>query len=152
MHDTGVALNATFRAPPLAGLAGVSTACAEPIVLELPAPGGQPFAYVVGMEDLSLGQRIANYTYEYQAVGDSTWRTLVPPVVRNASAEGLSDRPDGNDPRDQYLGLRRIDIPVIDTVAVRVARVRFRCLRALEEPIHMKSMELRQKIVPWAGT
>lgn len=148
MADVGTALNATFRAPPLAGVAGVETPCGAPVVIDLPAPGGGAFDFVVSAEDLRHGQRVANYSFEYEAVGaPGVWLTLVPPVIKNATAVG--DRPDGNDPRDQYLGLRRIDTPVIDTAAVRVARVRFVCLRALEEPIFLRSVELRRKQVPW---
>ena len=148
MADVGTALNATFRAPPLAGVASVETPCGAPVVIDLPAPGGGAFDFVVSAEDLRHGQRVANYSFEYEAVGaPGVWLTLVPPVIKNATAVG--DRPDGNDPRDQYLGLRRIDTPVIDTAAVRVARVRFVCLRALEEPIFLRSVELRRKQVPW---
>lgn len=147
MSAVGAALNATFRAPPLAGAGAASGSCAAPLVLELPPPGGQRFDFVVTMEDLTHGQRIANYTVEYQDTSGGPWRTLVPPVVRNSSSVG--DRPDGNDPRDQYVGLRRIDVPVVDTAAVGIARVRFVCLRALEEPIFLRSFELRKKQVPW---
>ena len=148
MADVGAALNATFRGAPVAGVAGVATPCGTPVVIDLPAPGGAAFDYVVSGEDLRHGQRVANYTFEFEAVGEpGVWRTLVPPVVKNATAVG--DRPDGNDPRDQYLGLRRIDTPVVDTRAVAVARVRFVCLRALEEPVFLRSVELRRKQVPW---
>ena len=101
-----------------------SVPCGTPIEIDLPGGGGQPFDYVVSMEDLSFGQRVANYSFEFQRVGSSAWEILVPPA--NAT-RALGDRPDGHDPRDQYLGLRRIDTPVVDTTAVHVARVRFRC-------------------------
>ena len=156
MHEAGAALNATFRAPPLAGLYNVSTACASPVELALPGGGGQPFDYIVTREDLLQGQRVANYSFEYQAVGSSVWEVLVPPVVKNASGVpvGGSDRPDGNDPRDQYIGRYRIDLPTANVSAsagaqVQVARVRFSCLRAMWEPINLASIELRAKQVPW---
>jgi hypothetical protein len=48
MAEAGAALNATFRAPPLAALgAPASGPCAAPLVIELPGGGGQPFDYVV---------------------------------------------------------------------------------------------------------
>ena len=156
MHEAGAALNATFRAPPLVGAYNVTVACGTPVELALPGAGGQPFDYIVTREDLLQGQRVANYSFEFQAVGSDVWEVLVPPVVRNASAAGLGDRPDGNDPRDQYVGRKRIDLPVVATGAaagapVRVARVRFNCLRALWDPIHLASLELRVKQVPWEG-
>ena len=155
MHEAGSAINATFRAQPLAGLYNVSTTCAAPVELALPGNGGQPFDYIVTREDLLQGQRVANYSFEYQAVGSSVWEVLVPPVVKNATAGvGGSDRPDGNDPRDQYIGRYRIDLPTANVSAsagaqVQVARVRFSCLRALWEPINLASIELRVKQVPW---
>ncbi len=162
MHEAGAAINATFRAPPLAGAYSLSFACGEPVVLDLPGGGGQPFDYVVTKEDLLQGQRVANYSFEYQALGSSEWEVLVPPVQKKKAGgggvgegEGAGDRPDGSDPRDQYIGRYRIDLPVANTSAasgasaVRVARVRFSCLRALWEPIHLLSIELRVKQVPW---
>ena len=103
-------------------------------------------------EDLFQGQRVANYTFEYQAVGSDTWEVLVPPVILKKTAVG--DRPDGNDPRDQYIGRYRIDLPVANVSAasgalVKVAKVRFNCLRSLYDPINLNSIELRVKQVPW---
>jgi alpha-L-fucosidase len=156
MAEAGAALNATFRAPPLAALAGapVSGPCAAPLIIELPGGGGQPFDYVVSMEDLTFGQRIANYSFDYQAVGSAVWEVLVPPVPANATG-ALGDRPDGHDPRDSHVGHKRVDRPVPATGAsagaarVKVARVRFNCLAALAEPIHVRSIELRERQVPW---
>lgn len=112
---------------------------------------------MVSQEDLRFGQRIANYTFEYQAVGSRTWQLLVPPVIANKSHPSIGDRPDGHDPRDQYLGHKRIDFPVVNTSStmsggwpvVQVARVRFTCLRALAEPVYLRSITLRRKQVPW---
>lgn len=73
MRDAGLALNATFKGKPVAGWTEGSgtrnTTVGVPIVVELPGGGGQPFDYVVTMEDLRFGQRIANYSFEYQACG-----------------------------------------------------------------------------------
>jgi len=104
------------------------------------------------MEDLAHGQRIANYSFDYQAVGSDVWEVLVPAVVPNATA--LGDRPDGHDPRDSHVGHKRVDRPVPATGAragagVKVARVRFNCLAAYEEPIYVRSIELRERQVPW---
>lgn len=131
MHDAGLALNATFKGVPVAGWVEGSgtrnTTVGKPIVVELPDGGGQPFDYVVTMEDLRFGQRIANYSIEFQAssyakrlyifptdvdyccmqaVGSTGWTILVPPVVTNKTdamvlSSHLGDRPDGHDPRDQ---------------------------------------------------
>jgi len=106
MHEAGEALNATFRAPPLLGVYNVSTPCGTPIEISLPGDHlGAPFDYVVTREDLLQGQRVANYSFEYQAVGSTLWETLVPPVILNkTNPSEFGDRPDGNDPRDQYIG------------------------------------------------
>lgn len=170
MRDAGLALNATFKAAPVAGWAEgsgtVNTTVGVPIVVELPGSGGEQFDYVVTLEDLRYGQRIANYTVEYQAVGSSQWEVLVPPVIANKTAAGSAslggreqpgDRPDGHDPRDQYVGRKRIDTPVVNTSTamsdggpvVAVARVRFTCLRALEEPVFLSSFTLRLQQAPW---
>ena len=153
MHVAGAALNATFRAPPLVGVGATSVPCGTPIEIDLPGGGGQPFDYVVSMEDLSFGQRVANYSFEFMAVGGDVWEMLVPPVISNKSAS-LTDRPDGKDPRDSYLGHKRIDFPIVNTsattgAAVKVAKVRFNCIRSLEDPIYIRSIELREKQVPW---
>jgi alpha-L-fucosidase len=155
MAEAGAALNATFRAPPLAALAAApaSGPCATPLIVELPDGGGQPFDYVVTMEDLTFGQRIANYSFDFQAVGSATWQVLVP-AVGPPSAPALRDRPDGHDPRDSHVGHKRIDRPAVATgasagAAVKVARVRFNCIAAYEEPIYVRSIELRERQVPW---
>lgn len=70
MHDAGLALNATFKGAPVAGWVegsgSVNTTVGVPIVIELPSGGGEPFDYVVSMEDLHFGQRIMNYSFEFQ--------------------------------------------------------------------------------------
>ena len=75
MRDAGLALNATFKGQPVAGWpegAGtVNTTVGVPIVIELPGGGSAPFDYVVSMEDLRYGQRIVNYSFEFQARGRS---------------------------------------------------------------------------------
>ncbi len=152
MHVAGAALNATFRAAPLASLTATSGACATPIELDLPSGGGQPFDYVVSMEDLTYGQRIGNYSFSYMAVGGTEWLTLIPPV--NSSAVSLGDRPDGHDPRDSHIGHKRVDRPIVATGAnagatIKVARIRFECISAYEEPIYIRSIELRERQVPW---
>ena len=160
MFDAGLALNATFAGAPVAGFetGPVNVSVGVPLVVDLPGAGGQPFDYVVAMEDLRFGQRIANYSIDYMAVGSSVWEVLVPPVVKNATAP-FGDRPDGHDPRDQYLGHRRIDFPVVNTSSfasgggpvVPVARVRFNVLRALAEPAVLRSLTLRLRQTPWGA-
>ena len=39
-----------------------------------------------------------------------------------------TDRPDGHDARDQYVGHKRIDRPVVATAGLQIAAVRFNCL------------------------
>jgi hypothetical protein len=153
MHEAGAAINATFRAAPLAGAYALSTPCGTPIELPLPGSGGQPFDYIVTREDLLQGQRVANYSFEFQRVGSSAWEILVPPA--NAT-RALGDRPDGHDPRDQYIGRLRIDTPIVATgaaagaAAVPVARIRFNCIRSLYDPVHLASIEVRVKQTPWS--
>ena len=42
----------------------------------------------------------------------------------------LINRPDGHDPRDQYVGHKRIDVPEINgtSTASDIAKVRFNCI------------------------
>ena len=59
---------------------------------------------------------------------------------------------DGHDPRDQYVGHKRIDFPIVPTSgagAVAVAQARFSCHRAIEAPVHLRSFALHKKVVPW---
>lgn len=165
MHEAGRALNATFREAPMTGAYNVSIACegveGGSFVFDLPGDGGQAFDYVVTREDLLQGQRVANYSFDYQQVGGGggEWQVLVPPVVKNSTAArgvggSAGDRPDGNDPRDQYIGRYRIDTPVVNVstssgASVKVGKVRFNCWRSLYSPIHLVSIELRVKTVPW---
>ena len=107
MKEVGKAINDTFKqsvaksgpksAPCGTGIATLTL----PTDSELSLYAGSLFDYVVTTEDLTKGQRIANYSIEFQRQGSSTWEMLVPPVHKNKS---LSDRPDGHDPRDQYVG------------------------------------------------
>ena len=101
------------------------------------------------------GQRIGNYSIEFRRKGGSTWETLVPPVYRKP----LGDRPDGHDPRDQYVGHKRIDTPVVPTSgpdAIAIEQVRFNCHRVLARPelglsthVHLRQFSLHKKRVPW---
>ena len=45
-----------------------------------------------------------------------------------------------------------VNVSAASGASVKVAKVRFNCLRALWEPIHLVSIELRVKQVPWEGT
>merc|ERR1712032_819028 len=116
-------------------------------VLDLPEVGAK-FDYIVTMENLVDGQRIANYTVEFQRDGSSKWETLVPPVQKSS----LSDRPDGHDPRDQYVGHKRIDFPEWPDAAAasKVKKVRFTCLRSIRDlTVSLRSFALHKKDVPW---
>lgn len=161
MREAGKAINDTFGpGSALAQLTGASQHCGTPLELALPRGGGQAFDYVVTMEDLRFGQRIANYSIDYEPVGSpGKWLTLVPPVVpKKPHSGGLRDRPDGHDPRDQYVGHKRIDIPVVVTngtgpAPVQVARIRFNCLKSIaaasDGVFHLRSLSLHKKTVPW---
>lgn len=148
MRDVGAALNATFGKH-VALASGVNSACSEGIVeLKLPKVGSA-FDYVVTMEDLVHGQRIANYSVEFQRQGSRVWEVLVPPVQKKKS---LQDRPDGHDPRDQYVGHKRIDFPEWPdaTAAAQVERVRFSCIRSIQNRnVALRSFSLHMKDVPW---
>ena len=79
--------------------------------------------------------------------------TLVPPVPRGQpNASRLTDRPDGHDPRDQYVGHRRIDVPIVPGAA-GFAQVRFNCIRVTEPVddgmVYLRQFSLHKKLVPW---
>ena len=163
MVDVGKAINKTFGVSVGEKRDPVSSRCI-PSVLVLDHLQGVPFDYVVTMEDLKQGgQRIANYSVDYRAVGSSEWETLVPVIVKHHPHPPLSfsqddgnqvlwrvgDRPDGHDPRDQYVGHKRIDVPMVNTSDIKIDAVRFNCWRALEEPIYIRSFSLHKRDVPW---
>ena len=127
------------------------------------------------MEQLALGQRIGNYSVEFMRAGGTEWEVLVPPVQKKRDeeeeakdekkdyaddvvAEEVGDRPDGHDPRDQYVGHKRIDVPVVRTSgpgAVEIARVRFNCIQLIERPelpagsqVHLRQFSPTRR-VPW---
>jgi len=166
MHVAGKAINDTFHLNDVGKATAVTGSCG-PGVSVLDVSG--PFDYIVTMEDLVHGQRIGNYSIEYRAKGSVSWEVLVPPVRASHSppppaagaarvptapaADGpVSDRPDGHDPRDQYIGHRRIDIPIVSTE--HIAQVRFNCLRLIKavptgESVHLRQFSVHKKIVPW---
>ena len=82
----------------------------------------------------------------------------MPPVQKNKTASAhapLGDRPDGHDPRDQYVGHKRIDTPVVKTAGLLIAQVRFNCLQlvasvdASDSYVHLRQLSLHKKTVPW---
>ena len=118
------------------------------------------------MEDLAKGgQRVANYTVEFLPADaadddDAAWRTLVPTcaVFANGTVAcdggergALGDRPDGHDPRDQYVGHKRIDFPIVDPASTPMRKLRFVGLRAVgDDPTaFVRSFAVHQKRVPW---
>ena len=152
MTDVGKAIRNTFTTPIAALPAGGASAnCSEPTVLHL--PDGKPFDYVETREDLTRAQRIMNYSIEYTSDGVS-WHTLVPAINRSSAGGGagggLMDRPAGADKRDQHVGFRRIDVPIIARNVTAAARaIRFRCLRALTPEYHLASLAVFKRSVPW---
>jgi len=147
MHEVGAALNATFGQH-VSKATNVQGICESGVAeLELPRVGAA-FDYVVTMEDLRSGQRIANYTVEFQRSDSSSWEVLVPPVKKKK----LQDRPDGHDPRDQYVGHKRIDFPEWPDQRSRkqVKKVRFTCIRSIQNlDVQLASFSLHKKSVPW---
>ena len=121
MATAGAAINATFHHS-VAEVIDISGPCG-PGVAELTVPAAAEFDYIMTMEDLSKGQRVANYSVSYLAAGSSTWAPLVPPVTKGGPDGGLTDRPDGHDPRDSHIGHKRIDLPVITTAGPGATKV-----------------------------
>lgn len=160
MTTVGQALNDTFFNHNAGKVEGASSPCAISVA-QIDNINGQPFDYIVTQEDLSQGQRISNYSIEYRAVGSTDWNLIVPAAFPNGTkpnppqrfSTGYGDRPDGHDPRDQYVGHKRIDFPIVDTRTVKVDSVRFNCLQTLpkvgKEPVHIRSLSLHEKNVPW---
>ena len=156
MHEAGKAINDTFHLNDAGKAQDVAGRCAEGVAT-LKVKG--QFDFVLSMEDLTHGQRIGNYSIDYKRTGSSTWETLVPPVLPRPpdAALGATDRPDGHDPRDQYIGHRRIDHPIVKTSgagAVDIEAVRFNCLRLTEpvEPggsVYLRQFSVHKEIVPW---
>mgnify|MGYP000571699837 FL=1 len=148
MAIVGKALNDTFRNSHVRKEEHVSGKCTDGVVT-INGVLGQPFDYVVTMEDLTEGQRIANYSVEYQAKGSGDWHILVPPALKNGTKPNYGDRPDGHDPRDQYVGHKRIDFPVINTTEIQVEAVRFNCIQSFTPTVAIRSFSLHKKQVPW---
>lgn len=144
MQDVGKALNQTFHTN-VGEVTAQSYACGGGVAY-IHDVNGAEFDYVVTMEDLTQGQRIANYSVEFQRMGSSDWETLIPVIHKNKT---LGDRPDGHDPRDQYVGHKRIDFPIVNTSAIKVSSVRLSCHRAMMEPVNIRSFSLHKKSVPW---
>ena len=130
----------------LATLASVIAGFSFESLVELEVPHGAHFDYIMSMEDLVHGQRIANYSVEYRTAGGGGWRTLVSPS-NHSDSRGLGDRPDGHDPRDSHIGHKRIDLP--EAPVAGIDRIRLSCIRALEEPVYIRKFSLHRRTVPW---
>jgi hypothetical protein len=161
MHEAGKAINDTFKNNNAGKMGAKSGSCSTGLAV-LDVKG--PFDYIVTMEDLTHGQRIGNYSVEYRLKGSTSWEVLVPPVWKNktastASTPSLGDRPDGHDPRDQYVGHKRIDVPIatVDTHKLAIEQVRFNCLQLVasvdagDSDVHLRQLSLHKKLVPWGA-
>jgi len=160
MHQVGLALNNTFKRSVVKKEAQRAQCVEGAVVLEVE---GKPFDYVLTMEELANGQRIANYSVDFTRVGSEKWEVLIPLCDKNKTTGkcnppkqvlqgNVGDRPDGSDPRDQYIGRKRIDFPIVHTSgkqAVKIDKVRFNCHRTLVEPIYLRQFSLHKKTVPW---
>lgn len=155
MYEAGKALNDTFHFNNAGLVSNQSGDCGLGIATVVPT--GE-FDYIVTMEDLRFGQRIANYSVEFRRTGSKTWEVLVPPVVSNSSVS-IGDRPDGHDPRDSYVGHKRIDVPKSGIAtsgpnALSIAEVRFSCIRKVQiasasDAVYLRQFSLHKKVVPW---
>ena len=155
MREAGTAINDTFYRHNAGFVAGASRPCGPGIaIMEVLGP----FDFVVSMENLSHGQRIGNYSVDFQRRGSSAWEVLVPPRPAKGN---FSDRPDGHDPRDSHVGHKRIDIPVVPTsgpAAIDITRVRFNCIRVVERAgdissmVFLRNFSLHKKRVPWENS
>ena len=160
MYEAGAAINDTFYRHSAGYVSGVSGACGPGLAI-VDVRG--EFDFVVSMEDLSRGQRIGNYSIDFQRRGSAAWEVLVPPRPATGKFSGnfsgsFSDRPDGHDPRDSRVGHKRIDVPIVATsgpAAIDIARVRFNCIRVVERAervssiVHLRNFSLHKKRVPW---
>ena len=161
MADVGKAIRDTFTTPIAAlnasssssGTLAANCSDANAFVLELPALNGGGFDYIETKEDLTKSQRIMQYAIEYRTAStpEGVWLTLVPPVApQSGNKTKLQDRPAGFDQRDQYVGFRRIDEPIIPAAATAGVRaIRFRCLRSLGEVVFLRSLAVYRERVPW---
>eukprot|EP00656_Telonema_subtile_P058606 TRINITY_DN9979_c0_g1_i1.p1 TRINITY_DN9979_c0_g1~~TRINITY_DN9979_c0_g1_i1.p1 ORF type:complete len:236 (+),score=29.21 TRINITY_DN9979_c0_g1_i1:372-1079(+) len=156
MHQVGAAINNTFKLADAGKQTDARAQCGLGVsTIEV---AGE-FDYVVTMEDLSFGQLIGNYSIDFRLKDSTEWLVLVPPVWKKKPHHGLSDRPDGHDPRDQYVGHKRIDFPIVNTsgtAALPIAEVRFNCIRLVDRPglpadtmVHLRQFSLHKKHVPW---
>ena len=76
----------------------------------------------------------------------------MPPVQKKK----IGDRPDGHDPRDQYVGHKRIDFPIVNAEKIYIDEVRFHCIRTLQREelnptstVYLRQFSLHKKQVPW---
>jgi alpha-L-fucosidase len=181
MTDFGDARNRTFGTN-LGLLGATSGGCGtgheSDFVLDVssasPAVTVGALDYVSTREDLGVaGQRIQNYTVEYQVAGDSKWQTLVPAPTcypwqdkhcvnapncnlnsteRVESTGPLGDAPSASYPRDAYIGNRRFDCPkaaggpALPSDSTVVTAVRFVCIEAIVpgEPVHIRDFSIHQ--------
>lgn len=159
MNDFGAAIQNTFgtavasvKPSSAAGTIKCDGSDDATVVLDIPKSGMKGgFDFVETKEDLMQGQSVNNYTVDFQTGAGGPWTTLVPPVLATG---GLQDRPAGTDPRDQYIGFRRIDLPVIPRASTTsVTAVRFRCLSsgAPDGQAHIASLAVYKQDLPWEG-
>jgi len=154
MTQVGQALNQTFLHHHAGLISHQSSACGPGVATVAVT---DEFDYILSMEDLTQGQRIGNYSIDFRRPGSDVWEVLVPPVQPRRFS--LGDRPDGHDPRDQYIGHKRIDTPVVKTSgkgAVQVAQVRLNCIRLIQRStaehdpkVYIRQLSLHRRNVPW---
>jgi len=174
MREFGEARNATFGTS-LASMGPASGDCddASAFVLDTSGAGVTvgDLDYVSVKEDLTRGQRIANYSIGFRTSPSGPWQVLVPAPTclpwkdkhcansPNCNINPLpgaggpvGDVPSAGYPRDAFVGSRRIDCPkaaggvALPPDGTPVDAVRFRCLATLArgEPVHLRELSVHR--------
>ena len=174
MAQVGRAISNTFDRSVGAVQSNVSGPCVAGFATVRAAGSGTlDFDFIMSREDLVGGQRIANYSVEYERVGrPGSWEMLVqvggdcgphpgqPPCPKLTASlrrpEGrLGDPVAGYFARDQHVGTRRIDVPQNTSSWHKhkdeVSAVRFSCAGAYAEPVSLASFSLHKKCADWEG-
>lgn len=168
MAQVGRAINNTFHtrvaavgAPP----DSVSGPCIEGFAtIKAAAEKVLPrFDYVMSREDMGEGQRIADYSIEFETrASPGVWKMLVKAGGDHSSSASndllrshLGDPIAGDFPRDMHVGSRRIDVPQNTSLfwyantSSSITAVRFNCLKAYAEPVTLRSFSLHARCVEW---
>lgn len=149
-------INATFKSP-VAEVTPGAVNCSTPVILTVPL--GHSVDYILLKEDLTFGQRVLNYTVEYQVGNGTSWKPYIdtyswypdglPPSNESLSYDGLGDVPSVGLPKDSRVGLARIDAAKDGVPKANITAMRFRCLASRTLNIHLKTFAACEERVPW---